>query len=534
MMKRFFILVQICLAGCLSCSLFAQDGGQLYGVYCGACHGQEGEGQAQAGIPPLSRSQWVAGDPRRIVQIVLHGISGPIEVNGKTYNAMMPAQGVMLSDDQLSAILQYVRTNWGNKGKVEITSDLVKTERHKTAQRTVPWEAIELLKQYPLPKEEVLITKVEARYQPKKGGEVKVVAADKLPQNMISLKAIGEPIKKGSVTTFTGEMTVKEDDVYSFVMVSAFLTTFEINGERIVQTFKPGNIRSAKSYNVSLSKGKHTFKLVLKRKHKDEIVFSWKSKKSPIMKNLVEGNKMQAWDTIELLPKKELYFYRGSLAGAGSSRVIAVGSPQKLHFTFDPITASPTLLWSGRFVDAGRHWTQRGSGLESPMGRAISDLGSGYVWQNEMPKKWPSADINEEDIDIRKRPLDYHGYKLDADRLGVTFYYSINDSKVSDHYRVVSADTLKRTLKHEGAAPLYLRLLEKTEKAALQELQEKSPFVIDSSTMLEVEPSDTKLTWIDQEPIVLKKGPKKIEIQRKAGVVEIKPERALILHYRRK
>ena len=81
----------------------AQDGSQLYTLYCSACHGVDGKGASEGTFPPLAGSRWVAGEPDRAIKTVIHGIHGPIRVNHKDFNLEMPPQGAVLPDDQIAA-----------------------------------------------------------------------------------------------------------------------------------------------------------------------------------------------------------------------------------------------------------------------------------------------------------------------------------------------------------------------------------------------------------------------------------------------
>ena len=60
----------------------AADGGAIYNAYCAACHGDDGKGAVAGVFPPLAGSEWVAGDPERSIQVVLHGLVGPVSVAG--------------------------------------------------------------------------------------------------------------------------------------------------------------------------------------------------------------------------------------------------------------------------------------------------------------------------------------------------------------------------------------------------------------------------------------------------------------------
>jgi len=84
---------------------------------CVGCHMPNGMGNPASNIPPLAGSDWVnAEGPNRLVRIVLHGFTGPVEVSGKLYNGatMTPMAGVFVNDAEIAAVLTYVRQEWGN------------------------------------------------------------------------------------------------------------------------------------------------------------------------------------------------------------------------------------------------------------------------------------------------------------------------------------------------------------------------------------------------------------------------------------
>jgi nitrite reductase (NO-forming) len=51
----------------------------------------------------------------RIAEVVLRGLSGPVTVNGATYNSVMPPLA-NLTDDEIANISTYVANSWGNAG----------------------------------------------------------------------------------------------------------------------------------------------------------------------------------------------------------------------------------------------------------------------------------------------------------------------------------------------------------------------------------------------------------------------------------
>ncbi|HEY4155255.1 MAG TPA: c-type cytochrome [Puia sp.] len=84
------------------------EGGILFNTYCATCHQRNGMGDNNR-YPPLAGSEWVSGDKERLMKIVLNGLQGAVEVNGKTYNGLMPAHGGFLDDNAVASILTYIR-----------------------------------------------------------------------------------------------------------------------------------------------------------------------------------------------------------------------------------------------------------------------------------------------------------------------------------------------------------------------------------------------------------------------------------------
>lgn len=77
-------------------------------------------------FPPLAKSDFLNEDTTRAIDVVIHGLKGPIKVNGKTFNSIMPAMS--LSDEDTANALTYVLNSWGNNGTV-ISPDDVKERR---------------------------------------------------------------------------------------------------------------------------------------------------------------------------------------------------------------------------------------------------------------------------------------------------------------------------------------------------------------------------------------------------------------------
>lgn len=93
------------------------SGEQVYASQCMSCHQQDGTGVAGefpplAGNPDLSRSREFPA------LVVLNGLQGAIRVNGKTYDGQMPSFS-FLSDEKVSAVVNYVRNAWGNHSAMD-------------------------------------------------------------------------------------------------------------------------------------------------------------------------------------------------------------------------------------------------------------------------------------------------------------------------------------------------------------------------------------------------------------------------------
>ena len=137
---------------------------------CVTCHQADGLGAdmpKEAGkplrgaYPPLGRSTgyaasgWLEGDADRAIKLVLNGMMGKMTLNGKEYGdyttgqPVMTPLGQMLNDDEVAAVLTYVRQSFGNNLPV-VKAAQVKKVRAANAARTAPYTPEELLKEHPM------------------------------------------------------------------------------------------------------------------------------------------------------------------------------------------------------------------------------------------------------------------------------------------------------------------------------------------------------------------------------------------------
>lgn len=121
-------------------------GKRVYSQNCAVCHQANGQG-VPGQFPPLVDSEWVLsrdwhGD-NHAVKIVLNGLQGVVTVKGQPYNNVMAPWGGVLKDDQIAAVLTYIRNEWGNQAP-PISTEFVAKIREENAGRTEPWTQKEL------------------------------------------------------------------------------------------------------------------------------------------------------------------------------------------------------------------------------------------------------------------------------------------------------------------------------------------------------------------------------------------------------
>ncbi len=99
-----------------------EAGKKVYDQYCIVCHQADGAGVPNA-FPPLIQTDWVQGDKTRLIEVVLNGLTGEIEVNGETYNSAMTPHD-FLSDQEVADVLTYVRKSFGNDADAVTTDEV--------------------------------------------------------------------------------------------------------------------------------------------------------------------------------------------------------------------------------------------------------------------------------------------------------------------------------------------------------------------------------------------------------------------------
>ena len=361
----------------LSGPLLAQDGAQLYTTYCSVCHGLEGTGAAGT-FPPLAESPWIKGDGDRAIKVVLHGLEGPVNVIGKIYNLAMPPQGEVLPDENIAAILTFVRSSWGNTESA-ISKDQVKAIRAATTDRKKAWSGEEILKDHPLPLEATalknLISSVYSGIW-EDFPNFSTLKADNIEEEhngIISTKQAGKTENFGIV--WQADFDAPVDGEYTFLLDANDAARLIVKDKVIAEVLGTGFMDGTRDQQgeIELVKGINPVRIEYHQTTGNQgIVVGWKG---PDMKKWewVSEEKQNAgpgYPVIQIKPTTRPVLYRNFIEGT-TTRNIAVGFPGGVNLAYSIDHFAPELMWTGLFMDGGRHYSERGMGNSAPAGENL-------------------------------------------------------------------------------------------------------------------------------------------------------------------
>jgi cytochrome c553 len=439
--------------------IMAQDGAQLYGLYCSACHAADGKGATGGQFPPLAGSEWVAGTADRSIKIVLQGLHQPIEVSGKTYNLEMPPQGAALTDEHIAAILTYVRSAWGNKDSA-VSVDQVKKVRAATLNRKEYWTAPELLKLHPLENVKPPLANLISHHY--KGQFDKLPDLTKLKPDAVEEEPSGFIDYSDYAKTdhfammWEGELETAAGK-HEFHLDSDDMSRLIVDGNVVLEIKTPGPIGRAVKKTIQLTKGVHKIRveycevanlegLSVGVKMPGQRSIKWLSRE----KGSASG---KAWPEIILAPVAgRPVIYRNFIQGS-TARGIGVGFPGEMNIAYSADNFAPEMIWSGKFIDAGHHWTDRGIGYEPPAGDGIVNLTKQKVFAfvSEENGAWPATS---------SAPTRFRGYQL-SPQGNPTFLVEVAGAKIFDAYESVSSPSqaLQRSIRIDGNVTQPISLL---------------------------------------------------------------------------
>jgi mono/diheme cytochrome c family protein len=103
-------------------------GGAIYADECAGCHMPDGKGTAGL-FPALNASPVVQQrDPTTLLHVVLRGVRSASTAGAPTA-AAMPQFDWLLTDDQVAAVLTYIRNSWGNAASPVSAAEVGKARR---------------------------------------------------------------------------------------------------------------------------------------------------------------------------------------------------------------------------------------------------------------------------------------------------------------------------------------------------------------------------------------------------------------------
>jgi mono/diheme cytochrome c family protein len=439
MIPRFLFLLSA-----LATPLAAQDGGQLFTLYCSACHGADGKGATGGTFPPLAGSSWVAGDADRAIKIILHGLHGPVDVMDKTYNLEMPPQGAMLPDDQIAAILTYVRTSWGNQAG-PVTTDSVKTIRAATNDRKVAWTAEELLKLHPLPLEKTALTNLISQTYAGKWEALpnfSTLKAENVEEEHDGIITVADsPLKDAFAMVWEADFEAPADGEYKFFLDADDAANVIINGKSVIEVLGSGPMNGSrtKQGKMNLTAGLHKFRVeYLEITGNQGIAIGWRAPGVKHWKWLsdTKGSSSPPREPILIGPVNgRPIIYRNFIAGT-TPRAIGVGFPGGVNLAYSADHLAPELVWTGTFIDAGAKWIERGTDNSPPAGEKVVKIG------------------NSRSLPDTAR---FRGYELDADG-NPTFSVQLGDQILLDSWRGETGTLIRQLTLTGTGAPLDFQI----------------------------------------------------------------------------
>ncbi|BCX46190.1 alcohol dehydrogenase [Haloferula helveola] len=399
------------------------SGKELYTTYCSACHGADGKGAAGQPFPPLARSNWVQGDGARMTAVILHGLEGPIPVSGKPYNLLMPPQGAVLNDAQIASISTFVRSNWGNREKA-VNEAFVASIRAETSSRSKPWRASEILGRYPLPftdkahrwsARNVVAKVFEGRWKTLPDfAELDPVSEEKEP-GLISLRHAGGRSEDFAVV-WEGEFESPDEFDNLFWLSSVGEARLTVNGREAAHLKGQADDFRTTVVRLKVNKGMNRFRLEYAQHEPGGGIALSRAGGGlggeHAFTDVTRGSGAQEYPDILLSPENgKAALYRNTIKGV-SPRAIGIGLAGGVNYAFSASTAALERVWTGKFMNAGRHWTMRGAGEEPPAGENIVTLfnGPSVTLLANPDDAWPAAFLDGSfrfvgyDLDDSNRP----------------------------------------------------------------------------------------------------------------------------------
>ena len=262
---------------------------------------------------------------------------------------------------------------------------------------------------------------------------------------------------------YTGKLAAPKDGEYTFAIAGDDGVRLSIDGRKVIEHdgIHPSvEIREGK---VKLKAGEHDFRLeYFQGAGEAELYVAWSGADfgmTPLSKwvhpNAKGGLPKKKEDNstgMPLVVDKEPVVYRNFISDAGH-RSIGVGYPGGFDLVWSAEQMNAVYLWRGAFVDAARHWRDRGGGAQPPLGfdvlRLYPDAAPAFAVLAGPDAAWPK--------DEAATQPKWKGYTLDTRRVP-TFRYEWNGVRISERFDTQGASLdatgkFVRTLQLSGPIP---------------------------------------------------------------------------------
>jgi azurin len=297
-------------------------------------------------------------------------------------------------------------------------------------------------------------------------GALQSVEEGQLPSGKVDVMLHFKDRPKNFALEFEGALDCPKDGDYQIALGSDDGSRLWIDGKELLHLEGIHRL-SIKEKKVRLTKGEHPIRIhYFQAAGEAELYLAWSG---PGFNDAVlsvfdpeanpgkgKGKKnKEETEGLPLVVTNEARIYRNFIAGS-SPRGIAVGYPGGGNICWDADQMNLALVWQGAFIDAKRHWTNRGAGDQPPLGVGVAKLGQqralGVLASQTDP--WVPAYQKEQ---MRDSDYTFRGYELDAQRRP-TFKYEYRGVTVTEFFEQ-SGDfrkedlAIKRSVTLQSKAP---------------------------------------------------------------------------------
>lgn len=261
---------------------------------------------------------------------------------------------------------------------------------------------------------------------------------------------------------FTGQLTAPQAGKYRFTLASDDGAEILIDGHSILKNDGIHPAGSGQTRELELPVGDHALVVrYFQQAGEAELYVAWSGPgfSETALSEWVPANRRDPNQNavtesgIVLAPEQgRPVIYRNFIEGS-SPRGIAVGYPGGLNLVFDADQMNLALLWRGAFMDAHKHWTDRGAGNQGPLGyaefRPVPQTAGIATLADPVQTPWPNHEP-------RAAGLTFLGYRLDPHGFP-TFHYRQGSLDLEETYTPVGTDAdpqakLIRTVRLTGTA----------------------------------------------------------------------------------